>query len=185
MKKLLYLKNQKKALEKQKFAFYSIEKPSGQSTSSGGSLTQRIEKKFNTSLNVETAFKPDLNALFSDLGQKAGEKNPALNGDSIRQNLADTLAPGKTLDDVSKHLQDNGCQTAAIMDGHLRFFAGPRGVKEITLSAFLKPMEMKIGGEGTVTGEYLLRRQEILKQDMQSLQSLRAELPELPSHKIS
>jgi len=183
MKNLLYLKNQANTFSKQKFVFKSVEKPSNQpSGAAPGSIAERMEKKFNTNLNVETKF-TDLNAVLDDLGKKAQGKNPALSPDSIRTNLEDTLAPGKSLDDIMAHLKSKSCQTAAIIDGNLRFFAGAVGTKEISLSEFYKAREIKIGGEGTVTSEYLLRRQEIMQQNMQSLAALKGELPELPPNK--
>lgn len=167
------------------FIFKNIEKPAAQAPTTGGSLAERVEHNLNPNLNVESLFNPDYNMVFNDLGAKAKEKNPDLNPDSIKQNLTDTLAPGKTMELAWAYLQENACQTAAIVDGRLRFFAGADKTKEIVLSEFYKPLSMKIGGEGTVTHEYLLRRQEMLQQSMQSLQALKGELPELPKQKIS
>lgn len=186
MEKLLHSYNKASESKTHRFIFKNIEKTATQPTgTSGGSLNERMEKKFNTTLNVESAFNPDFNVVLNELGKKAAEKNPELSAESIKQNLIDTLKPGKTLDDVWAYLQSKDCQTAAIMDGHLKFFAGPRGAKEISLSEFYKPMEMKIGGEGTLTHEYLLKRQEMLQQSMQSLAALKGELPELPPNKNS
>ncbi len=186
MEKLLYLKNREGTAEKQKFIFLSIEKPSGQASGTGTlSLAETMEKKFNTNLNVETPFSADFNAVLENLGNQAKEKNPELSAESVRQNLTDTLDPGKTLDEIRDYLQSKGCRTAAIVDGRFKFFAGPKGVQEIFLSEFFKPREVKIGGEGTYTHEYLLKKEAMMSQTMQALQALKGELPENPPNKIS
>jgi len=185
MQKLLCLKNPENVATKQKFVFKGIETPPSQTSSSGGSLTQRLEKKINFTLNVDTNFSSDANAVFDDLGKKAAEKNPALSAESLKKNLNDTLAPGKTIDQVWSYLQDKQCQTAAIVDGHLKFFAGSVGTNEIQLFEFYKPLELKIGGDGTLTNEYLIRRQEMMTQSMQALQDLRAKLPEVPPSNVA
>jgi hypothetical protein len=122
MAKMTCLKNTESTLGNQKFVFVNIEKPSTQGTGggpAGGTLTERIEKKLNTSLNVDSKFGPDFNTVLEDLGRKAKEKNPALSAESIRQNFSDALAPGKTPDEVWAYLQKEKCQTAEIVDGRL------------------------------------------------------------------
>lgn len=189
MQKPTYLKNQANAAEKRKFVFKALEKPSNQPAGGGGaapgSLGEQMEKKYNTNLNVDVKFNDNHDAMFIELGEKAQKKNPDLSAESIKLNMTDTLVPGKTLEDVWAYLQSNKCETAAIVEGHLRFFAGPAGTKEISLSEFFKPRNVEIGGEGTVTHEYLLRRQEMMSKTMQSLQALRGELPEIPPNKTN
>ncbi len=184
MHNLLYLKNKETSFTKAKFVFQKMEKPSAQPPAPG-SLAERIEKKFNTNLNVESNFNPDLNLALNDLGKKAQEKNNLLNAESIKQNLQSNLAEGKTVEDAWAFLQSKNCKTIAIINGDLRFFAGPKGSNEIMLSELYKPLEMKIDREGTVTHEYLLRRQEMMNQTMQALQALKGELPDVPPNKIS
>lgn len=188
MKNLLICNNQETTSYKEKFVFVGLE--IAKSKASGTtppprteSLGESMERKFNTSLNVETNFNPEYLTVLKDLGKKAQEKNPELNPESIKTNITETLAPGKTIEEVWKYLQENGCQTALINDGHLKFFKA--GSEEISLTGFFKTQEMKIGGEGTITHEYLLRKQEKMQETMLALADLKNHLPELPSQKIS
>ncbi len=184
MPNLHYFKNPANDPFGKRFVF-KIEVPSAQPSGQAPSLRVEHQKETNENLNVETRFSADSNDVFEKLGKEAQKTNPALNPESIRRNFVDTLEQGKTIEDAWAYLQSKDCQTAAIVAGLLRFFAGPVGTKEISLSEFFKPLDTRIGREGTLTSKYLQMRQKFLSDSMQSLAALKGELPELPPNKNS
>ncbi len=187
MEKLLYLYNKATESKTNRFVFKNVEKPAAQpaSTEPPKGFMQEFKQEFNTNLNVQTAFTDNPDEVFAKLAEEAKKTNPALTAESIRQNFMDTLQAGKTLEEAWQFLKTKDAQTAAIIQGLLRFFAGNVNGKEISLAEFFKPQEMKIGGEGTLTYKYLQVRQRFLAQSMQSLAALKGELPELPPNKNS
>jgi len=183
MPKLLYFKNRANG----RFVFQTnIEKPGAQAAGGLAQSLKEQDEKFNRNLSVRVDFNADPKKTFEDLANKASEKNPAITADSISKNFADALDKGKTVEDVWKYLQDNGCNMAAIIEGLLRFFRMEegKGIKEIEISKFLKPLEMKIGAEGSVTYAYLEQRKNLMQQTAGALAAFKQGLPELPKKNL-
>ena len=184
MQKLLYFNNRANP----RFVFQTnIEKPSAQAA---GGLAQSFKEQnelYNRNLNVRAELNADPKKTFEDLAKKASEKNPAITPDSIAKNFRDALKDGTKVEDVWKYLEDNGCNMAAIIEGLLRFFKTEegKGVKEIAISDFLKPLEMKIGAEGTVTHAYLEQRKNLMMQTAGALAAFKKGFPELPKKPAS
>jgi hypothetical protein len=163
----------------------TVEKPKTKTAENFGDRARaENEREFNTGLNALVPFSADMNQVFENLAAEASKKNNAITAESLRGNLKDSLGAGKTMEILWKHLEDNHCQTAAITNGQLNFFAGPRGVNEISISPFLKPLEMKIG-TGVYTSEYLRERDKTTEATRDALSALKNELPELPPKNIS
>ena len=95
-------------------------------------------------INVETPFSPNadrnITALaetgFADLEQRKRYKEKIIA--SLKAHLKDDVS----IDDLWKYLEKNYCQTTAIIEGILRFFAGSKGENEIGIAKFLKPVEI-------------------------------------------
>lgn len=188
MEKLLHSYNKASESKTHRFVFKNVEKPAAQPASGEPQkpgFMQEFKQEYNTELNVQTAFTDNPDEVFAKLAEEAKKTNPALTAESIKQNFMDTLQAGKNLEEAWQYLKTKDAQTAAIIQGLLRFFAGNVNSKEISLTEFFKPQEMKIGGEGTLTYKYLQVRQRFLAQSMQSLAALKGELPELPPNKYS
>lgn len=164
----------------------NIEKPSAQVAGGLAQNVQEQNEKFNRNLNVRVDFNINPETTLKALAEKASEKNPNLTEESIKQNFADALKNGTNIEQVWKYLQDNGCNMAAIIEGLLRFFKTEegKGVKEIAISDFLKPLEMKIGAEGTITHAYLEQRKNLMMQTAGALAAFKQGLPELPKKNL-
>jgi hypothetical protein len=190
MEKFLNCKKQNLAYRKQNIVFQNkgSEKPSAAPTSQAAqreNLHDTYEEGLSLNVNVDANFDSDPDKVFEALGRETEKVNPALTAKAIKKSFMDTLASGKTIEEAWAFLQSKDCQTAAVVKGLLKFFAGQVGTNEIKLTEFFKPYEMKIGGPETLRYAYLKLRQKMLVQSMQALASMQDELPNLPPNKLS
>lgn len=98
------------------------------------------KERINEPLNAETTFDKDPNKNIQTLAEKAYENSPAEQeryAAKIKASLEKHV--NGSIEDLWKYLADNYCETTAIVEGILHFFAGAKGEKEIGLEKFLKP----------------------------------------------
>lgn len=117
-----------------------------QNTQTSGSETladkaQERKERINEPINAETTFSknPDIN--INTLAQKAYPNNTAEQeryAAKIKASLEKHV--NGSIEELWKYLEKNYCETTAIIEGILHFFAGGKGEKEIGLEKFLKPL---------------------------------------------
>lgn len=152
------------------------------------SLAKRAEARENREkepLNADTRFSANPDKNIRMLAERAHPESQAEQNryaQKIKDSLAAHMQDGKTVEQLWKFLESKFCQTTAIIEGILRFFAGQKGEGEISIAEFLKPVriEAKTSLEKTM-GE--VRAEQITKTHT-DLQALLAEIkgsnPDLP-----
>ena len=191
---MLYLKNQAKSTKKNRFVFEISANTLEQMASSGAApkslaersgktavnLAEQFSEKNNIKVNIQVAFDKDPEKVFKQLGEKAEVINAKLSAQTIAENFIAALENGENLEKIWAYLEQQNCETAAIVRGLLCFFAGEVNINEISIAKFLKPREIKSGGEGTLNGTYVEMRQKLITDSMQALAMIKKELPERP-----
>lgn len=97
-------------------------------------------------VNAETRFSPDPDRNIGQLAEKAfpgNKEEQERYSEKIKTSLKAHLNEGVTIESLWTYLKEQYCQTTAIIEGILRFFAGTRGEKEISLAKFLRPLEIE------------------------------------------
>ena len=159
-----------------------IEKPLPTVNNGAGTLAEQHDKESGKNLNAEALFSSNPDQVFKDLSEnskdehKKDEHNIEISAEKIKADFADTLANGKTVEEAWDYAAKNHAETVAIINGLLKFFAGPKGIKEIPMNDFLKPLERSIAPEGSVTQLYLERRRNFLAATKQAFQDLKASI---------
>jgi len=179
MQKLLFLHNRESALQQRRAVFQNMENP-------GSHGSENAEQ--NKPLNVDVKF--NAATVFDDLGREAHQQDPGYSEGSIKTKFENNLGPGKTVKDAMTYLENQGCQTAAIMknnfgESDLRFFAGPVGTNEIFLNEFYKPLRFPMGGEGTPIDNFARNKEKLKESTQIALREIRAQLPDVPPHRVA
>jgi hypothetical protein len=151
-------------------------------------LAQRArerDERINERLSCETRFSPDSKRNIDDLARAAYPEKPeeqARYAEKITASLRAHLKEGESMDSLWAYLKQNYCQTTAIIEGLLRFFAGNKGEKEIQIGQFLKPFQLEAESNLHKTKNEV--RNEVFDTTRTQLASLLAELqaqnPDLP-----
>ena len=96
-------------------------------------------------INAKVEFSTNAQTNIKQLAQKAFPKNTSEQvryAAKIEASLNKYVAEGENINTLWAHLKSEKCQTTAIMDGDLRFFAGPKGENELDIADFLKPLDI-------------------------------------------
>ena len=152
-----------------------IEKPLPTVNNGAGTLAEEHDKESGKNLNAEALFSSNPDDVFKDLSENLKTK-PKISAEKIKADFADTLANGKTVEEAWDYAAKNHAETVAIIKGLLKFFAGPKGSKEIPMNDFLKPMERSIAPEGGITQLYLERRSKFLAATKLAFQDLKTSI---------
>lgn len=143
------------------------------------------EKREKEPLSAETRFSNNPDRNISLLAEKAYPENKAEQSryaEKIKNSLTVHLKEGVTIQQLWAHLESKHCQTTAIIEGILRFFAGQKGEDEISIAEFLKPV--RIEAKTSLEKEMATVREEQVSKTKSDLASLLAEIrgsnPNLP-----
>lgn len=96
-------------------------------------------------LDAETRYSTDADTNINALARAAKPGDPEEQeryAAKIKTSLQAHLKEDVTIQQLWNHLKNEYCQTTAIIEGILRFFAGAKGEKEIIIAQFLKPVEI-------------------------------------------
>jgi len=135
------------------------------------------EAKENNNVNCECRFSPDAEKNCDMLGKAAYPNNPEKQEyykAKIMASMEAWLAKGVSMQDLWSYCANQYCQTTAIIEGILKFFAGEKGEKEINISKFLKPVEYV--GTSTTQEVNETFKKNILAQTRNDLSALLAEI---------
>lgn len=120
------------------------------------------ERMKNVEVNAKTSFVPKAGENIQALAEEAykgDQKKIEEYKTKITNSLAKYMAEGKTVDDLWAWLVTQNCTETAIINGKLRFFGeatdeeGKTLKKELNISDFLKPVEVKAVSSLTETFE--------------------------------
>lgn len=135
------------------------------------------KERMEEPLNAETRFSPNPEKNIQMLAQEAYPGNKAEQeryGQKIKASLEAHLKEGQSMESLWKYLKENICQTSAIIEGILRFFAGVKGEKEISIAQFLKPIEIR--AESNLHETLREERQKEISKTKSDLMALLAEI---------
>jgi|GEM_PF-2292395 len=168
----------KKTLEESRFIFLNGGGSSFESADK--SLAEKAKERkerMEEPLNADTRFSPDPEKNIKLLSEQAypGDKaEQERYASKIKTSLEAHLKEGENMESLWKYLKENLCQTSAIIEGILRFFAGEKGEKEISIAKFLKPIEVR--AESNLHETLREERQKEITKTRSDLQSLLAEI---------
>lgn len=101
------------------------------------------KERISERINAESSFDKNPNTNIQTLAQKAYPDDTAEQeryAAKIKASLEKHV--NGSIEDLWKYLEENYCETTAIIEGILHFFAGKRGEKEIALEKFLRPLRL-------------------------------------------
>jgi len=156
------------------------------------SLAARAEARENREkepLNADTRFSsnPDKNIrMLAERAHPESREEQDRYAAKIKNSLSVHMQDGKTVEQLWKFLVSKNCQTTAIIEGILRFFAGQKGENEIAISEFLKPVriEAKTSLEkemGKVRTEQITKTRSDLQTLLAEIKVSNSDLPQLPA----
>jgi len=153
----------------------SISQPKAETLTDFAKAAQEAHE--SNSVNSECRFSPNPETNIGRLAQNAYPNNPEKQEyykAKIMASLEAWLAPGVSIQALWDYCASQYCQTTAIIEGILKFFAGEKGEKEINISKYLKPISL----EATSTEEKVERakKAEILGKTRLELKALLAEI---------
>lgn len=123
----------------------SIPQSSPEEMTSIGKKTKELREQQLEPLNAETNFIPDADRNIMALSRTCFPENPQEQeryANKIKNSLKIHLKDNVTIAQLWDYLKNEYCQTTAIIEGILKFFAGVKGEKEINIEKFLKPTEI-------------------------------------------
>lgn len=151
-----------------------------------GEIAKERREKMMEPLNAETRFSPNPDKNIQLLAQAAypeNQKEQERYAGKIKASLEAHLKEGESMESLWTYLKANYCQTSAIIEGILRFFAGQKGEKEIGIAQFMKPIEIK--AESNLHETLVVERKTQIEKTRTELSTLLAELgnklPEAPT----
>lgn len=140
------------------------------------------KERMEEPLNADTRFSPNPEKNIQMLAAEAYPGNKAEQeryGEKIKVSLETHLKEGESMETLWKYLKENICQTSSIIEGILRFFAGVKGEKEISIAKFLKPIEIR--AESNLHETLREERQKEIVKTKNDLMALLAEVQGNPS----
>jgi hypothetical protein len=153
-------------------------------------IAKERREKILEPLNAETRFSPDPDKNIQLLAQAAYADKPEEQqryAEKIKASLKAHLKDSESMESLWAYLKANYCQTTAILEGILRFFAGEKGEKEIGIAQFMKPIEIK--AESNLHETLVEERKTQIQNTRTELSALLAELgqklPEAPAKTVS
>lgn len=140
------------------------------------------KERMEEPLNADTRFSPNPEKNIKMLSEQAYPGNKAEQeryAEKIKASLEAHLQEGENMESLWKYLRENLCQTSAIIEGILRFFAGVKGENEISIAKFLKPIEIR--AESNLHETLREERQKEISKTKNDLMALLAEIQSNPS----
>jgi len=124
----------------------STSKPNPEKPTDLGQAAQEAQEKIREPINSETRFSTDPDKNMGMLAKTAYPndiENQERYAAKIKASLEAHLKEGESIHALWEYLAKEFCQTTAIIEGILRFFAGEKGEKEINIGKYLKSMEFE------------------------------------------
>jgi hypothetical protein len=147
---------------------------------------REMQESIREPITCETSFQDNPERNISDLAKAAYRDIPQEQeryNAKIKASLEAHLEQGQNIQSLWAYLKEKGCRTAVIVNGFLRFFAGPNGENEIQIEKFAKPFRLE--AESILKKTLIKKRTEVMgsshMQMASFLSELQAENPDVPN----